>query len=323
MIASTWRPLLRKAARSYVAGPELTDALRLAQTFVARGVPASTLCFWDAQDDLPRHVADMYLAAVQAIRSARLDSYVSIKAPSLAFDAGLVVEIAEAAWQAGVRLHFDSLGAETVDHTFQLIEQLLNRFVDSDRQTPLPDGRGSVDAATLTPLLLSRDRQGAVSPKRLSTRAPLGCTIPGRWRRSPRDAERAVQMGLRVRVVKGQWADPGAAVDPHSAFLDVIDALAGGAAPVAVATHHPVLAAAAIRKLQSAGTPCEMELLYGLPSRAVLKVARDLGVPVRYYLPYGHAWLPYALRHARRDPRILWWVLRDASRTSLATIHGH
>jgi proline dehydrogenase len=56
-----------------------------------------------------------------------------------------------------------------------------------------------------------------------------------------------------------------------------------------------------------------MELLYGLPSRAVLKVAQDLAVPVRYYLPYGYAWLPYALRQARRDPRILWWVLRDAS----------
>jgi proline dehydrogenase len=272
MIASLWRPLLRKAARNYVAGPELPDALRLAQEFAARGVPASTLCFWDSQDDLPRHVADMYLATVRAIQDAHLDSYVSIKAPALAFDAGMIAEIAEAASEAGgVRVHFDSLGVETVERTFRLIEQA--RWFD----------------------------------------APLGCTIPGRWRRSPRDAERAAQLGLRVRVVKGQWPDPSDAADPHSGFLDVIDALAGGAAPVAVATHEPVLAAAAIRKLQSGGTPCELELLYGLPSRAVLKVARDLGAPARYYLPYGHAWLPYVLRQARRDPRILWWVLRDAS----------
>lgn len=271
MIASPWLPLLRKAARRYVAGPELPDALRLAQTFAARSVPASTLCFWDAPDDLPRHVADMYLATVRAIQSARLDSYVSIKAPSLDFDRGLVAEIAEAARLAGIRVHFDSLGVETVDRTFELIEH-----------------------------------------KRAS-HAPLGCTIPGRWRRSPRDAERAARMGLSVRVVKGQWPDPSGAAEPHSGFLEVIDALAGRAASVAVATHEPVLAGAAIRKLQSAGTPCEMELLYGLPSHAVRKVARDLAVPVRYYLPYGHAWLPYALRQARRNPRILWWVLRDAS----------
>jgi proline dehydrogenase len=272
MIASPWLPLLQKAARSYVAGPELRDALGLAQTFAARGVRASTLCFWDALGDLPRHVADMYLATVRAIQGARLDSYVSIKAPSLEFDAGLVAEIAEAAAEAGIRVHFDSLGAETVDRTFRLIEQARTH------------------------------------------RAPLGCTIPGRWRRSPRDAETAAQMGLHVRVVKGQWPDPSAAVDPHSGFLDIIDALAGAATTVAVATHEPVLAASAVRKLESAGTPCEIELLYGLPSRAALKVACDLAVPVRYYLPYGHAWLPYALRQATRNPRILWWVLRDASR---------
>lgn len=275
MIAAPWLPLLRKAAQGYVAGPDLPDAVRLAETFAARGVPASTLCFWDAQEDIPRHVADMYLAAVQAIQSAHLDSYVSVKAPSLAFDAGLVAEIARTAREAGgILVHFDSLGAETADRTFRLIEN-------------------------------ARAHQ-----------APLGCTIPGRWRRSPRDAQRAAEMGLRVRVVKGQWPDPGAPVDPHTGFLDVVDVLAGSATPVAVATHEPVLAATAIRKLQSAGTPCEMELLYGLPSRAVLKVARDLAVPVRYYLPYGHAWLPYALRQARRDPRILWWVLRDASKSA-------
>jgi proline dehydrogenase len=271
MIASPWLPLLRKAARSYVAGPELADALRLAHSFAAGGVPASTLCFWDAQDDLPRHVADMYLSTLRAIQGAHLDSYISIKAPSLAFDAGLIAEIADAARDAGILVHFDSLGVETVDRTFRLIEQVR---IDHVR---------------------------------------LGCTLPGRWRRSPRDAEEAARMGLRVRVVKGQWADPVGDVDPPSGFLDVIDALAGGGVPVAVATHHPVLAAAAIQRLQSAGTPCEMELLYGLPSRAVLKVAQDLAVPVRYYLPYGYAWLPYALRQARRDPRILWWVLRDAS----------
>jgi proline dehydrogenase len=272
MITAPWKPLLRRAARSYVVGPDLEDALQRARAFAAQGVPASTLCFWDGPEDAPRHVADQYVAAVRSIAYAQLDSYVSIKAPSLGFDAGLVADIVEAACEGGgVRIHFDSLGAETVDRTFGLIEQAC------------------------------------------AFGCPLGCTIPGRWRRSRRDAEVAAGMGLRIRVVKGQWPDAGGAIDPHRGFLDIVDAIAGSAAPVAVATHEPGLAAEAIRRLQAAGTPCEMELLFGLPSKAALNVSRELGVPVRYYLPYGHAWLPYALRQARRDPRILWWVLRDAS----------
>jgi proline dehydrogenase len=113
-------------------------------------------------------------------------------------------------------------------------------------------------------------------------------------------------------VVKGQWPDPAGDVDLRCGFLNVVEGLAGRTHKVAVATHDPALAAAALATLRSAGTPCELELLFGLPSRAVLEVGRRLAVPVRYYLPYGHAWLPYALRQARRNPRILWWVLRDA-----------
>lgn len=273
MIGALCRPLVRRAARAYLAGPDLRDAVRVARLLAVRGVSASTLCFWDGADDTPRHAADMYAATSRTIASERLESYVSIKAPAILFDEHLFGEVLDAAKVAGgVLLHFDSLGPETVDRTFRMLERAA--------------ARGT----------------------------PPGCTIPGRWRRSLRDAQLAAAMGLRVRVVKGQWPDRSGETDPHRGFLEVIDALAGQPVSVAVATHHSGLAATAIRKLQASGTPCEMELLYGLPSRAALKVGRDAGVPVRYYLPYGHAWLPYALRHAIRDPRILWWLLRDAVR---------
>ena len=35
----------------------------------------------------------------------------------------------------------------------------------------------------------------------------VGCTLPGRWRRSIADVDRAVELDLTVRVVKGQWVD--------------------------------------------------------------------------------------------------------------------
>ena len=121
------------------------------------------------------------------------------------------------------------------------------------------------------------------------------------------------QAGAEVRVAKGQWAETnGRGNDPRRGCLEVIEALAGRAPKVAVATHDPILAREAIRKLLASGTPCELELLFGLPTRAVLAVRRKLRVPVRFYIPYGHAWLPYAVRQAAKNPRIFWWMLRDA-----------
>jgi proline dehydrogenase len=141
----------------------------------------------------------------------------------------------------------------------------------------------------------------------------LGLTVPGRWLRSLDDAEWALQRGVRVRVVKGQWACPQ---EPHrdacEGFLAVVDRLAGRAAEVAVATHDAPLARAAVRHLRRAGTACELELLPGLPRRAVLAVAEELHVPVRLYIPFGQAWMPYALGHVVRNPGLMLRTLRDS-----------
>lgn len=142
--------------------------------------------------------------------------------------------------------------------------------------------------------------------------ATVGVTTPGRWPRSPDDAAAAAALGVRVRVVKGEWPDPEApALDLRQGFLAVIDRLAGQSVEVAVATHDPWLARESITRLQAAGTPCEIELLYGLPRRRLLALARELSVPVRLYLPFGASWRPYALGKVRDNPRMLWWVARD------------
>jgi proline dehydrogenase len=141
----------------------------------------------------------------------------------------------------------------------------------------------------------------------------LACAIPGRWQRSLRDADRVVELGAQVRVVKGQWADPEhPAIDLREGFLAVVDRLAGRVRHVAVATHDAPLARAALGRLIGAGTPCELELLFGLPMRAARQVAQNLGVRTRVYIPYGASWVPYALSWVRQNPRVLWWVVADS-----------
>src|SRR5262249_35544237 len=269
MVRTWWPALARRAARAYVAGPALVDALSVCRRAVARGF-TGTIGYWNSDEEEPEAVARTYQHALGALGADTLDCSLSVKATSLRFSRVLSAELVERARREDVRLHWDSLAPETVESTFAMIE----------------DG-------------LARHRR-------------LGCTLPGRWRRSLRDAVRAAQLGLRVRVVKGQVPDaPRGEMDPLSGFLEVVDRLAGRAPFVTVATHDAELARAALRLLQASGTSCEVELLFGLPLGRVTRVAREADVPVRLYVPYGHPWLPYRLSDVGDKPAMLWWLARD------------
>ena len=139
--------------------------------------------------------------------------------------------------------------------------------------------------------------------------ADVGCTLPTRWGRSLADAKRAAALGLRIRVVKGQWSDPDFwAKDERERFLEIVSELAGKAQHVAVATHDWRLAAEAIGLLQAAGTPVEHEVMLGLPRRG------GPLAPTRVYVPFGHGYLPYAPGRAKRNPRVAAWLARDLAR---------
>ena len=140
----------------------------------------------------------------------------------------------------------------------------------------------------------------------------VGVVLPARWRRSADDARHLRDTALRIRLVKGEWADPGGGVSGIEAgYLELVRILAGRQAPVGVATHHPPLAAQALPVLRDGGTPCELEQLRGLPGRRTRAIARGLGVPVRVYLPFGPGWWPYAAEKLLERPYLPWWWLKD------------
>jgi proline dehydrogenase len=139
-----------------------------------------------------------------------------------------------------------------------------------------------------------------------------GFALPARWLRSRGDAAAFRDSTARIRLVKGEWADPDwRGPDIEASYLALAARLAGRAAPVAVATHDPGLAERALRMLLAAGTPCELEQLRGLPARRTMAVARHLRVPVRVYVPFGPGWWPYALDKALARPYLLSWMIRD------------
>lgn len=139
-----------------------------------------------------------------------------------------------------------------------------------------------------------------------------GFALPARWRRSLADAADFRDSSARIRIVKGEWADPDwGDRDVAASYVALVERLAGRPGPVAVATHDPGLAERALTLLLDAGTPCELEQLRGLPARRTMAVARRLGVRVRVYVPFGPGWWPYALDKALARPYLPAWLIQD------------
>jgi proline dehydrogenase len=232
----------------------------------------NTLGFWDTVEYTPEQVAEIYVDAVKELAGSGLDTYLSIKPPALRYDPAFTAQVAAAAKKWNVRVHCDSHGPETADQSHALEQALLSELPATHVST----------------------------------------TLPGRWLRSLPDADWAVERGIRVRVVKGQWPDPEAPNrDFSEGYLEVIDRLAGRAREVGVATHDVPLTEKVVAKLRAAKTPFELELLYGMPMEKSLRWAKDNKVPVRVYVPFGKGFLPSAVGVLRRNPRLAWLVIKD------------
>jgi proline dehydrogenase len=260
-------PVLRRAARAYVAGPEFDDALRVALGLRSKGFLV-TLGYWNGGEDSPRHVANTYLQSLAAMQGRNFD-HLSIKLPALDYSYDLLEEVLCAAQRLNLKIHFDSLGPETVDRTLSILDRALSNYPG------------------------------------------FGITIPTRWKRSLKDIDWAIERKVTMRIVKGQWPDDGDA-GAEQDFVPAIWRLAGRVNRVNVATHNPRLIADSLECLYAAGTRGDVELLYGLPTRGALAVAQQFGAPVRFYIPFGYAWLPYCLSQAQKNPRIILRMLKDS-----------
>ena len=231
-----------------------------------------TVGYWNAEEDTASKVVDEYINALHRAASLEVPCYLSIKAPAFGFDLELLRPLLILAEKKRVGLHFDSLAIDTVDPTRALLEKIQNEFA-----------------------------------------IELGMSLPGRWPRSVADGIWAKEHGIYVRVLKGEWADPACPdYNLKEGFLALVRSLSHNPLTVRLASHDIPTIKAAVEILEQSNTAHHLELLYGLPRSEMVRFARQKKIPLRFYLPYGKAWLPYCMDSIQKKPYLAWWLVKDA-----------
>ena len=87
-----------------------------------------------------------YHEALVALGAARRDSYLSIKYPSLGYSEEMLESLVREAKRLDVRLHFDALGPESVDRTWEAVEAALRQDADIGCTLPARWRRSPDDA---------------------------------------------------------------------------------------------------------------------------------------------------------------------------------
>jgi proline dehydrogenase len=278
------RPVVRRLAAPYIAGPKLDDAVRVVRRLNEEGKMATVDVLGEEVSSVEEtgEIKAAYRAMLDRIAEEGLDSNVSVKLT------GLGLELDE-------RLAKANLEA-TVDHA-----QELGNFVRIDMED------SSTTEATLR----------IYSELRASGRSNLGVVLQSYLRRTLSDAP-----GLdNVRLCKGIYVEPLSLAfhDPdevRGSFLATLDALFDQGAYVGIATHDEILIGEALRRIAARGlTPeqVEFQMLLGVRPHRGDELVRA-GHRLRVYVPFGTHWYEYSIRRLQENPKLAGYVAADTLR---------
>ena len=144
-----------------------------------------------------------------------------------------------------------------------------------------------------------------------------GPVLQASLRRSAGDAKRLNELGARVRLVRGRYAESRkvayrARAEIDRAFIDLMQLLLTEGTYPAFATHDAALIDATKEFARARGIlpdRYEFQMLYNVRRDLQLALTAE-GYRVRIAIPFGRDWFPYLMRRLGDRPRDVAFVLR-------------
>jgi len=277
--------LARGLVSRFVAGESVETALVAAQELDARGITTTLDLLGEnvATVEAAQAAVASYTAILRSMRDAGLEPNISVKLTMLGLD----------------------LGADVARDNASLIldvARAVGGFVRIDME-------GS--AYTEVTMRLFEELH-AVWP------SEVGIVIQAYLRRAGADVRRAIELGARVRLVKGAYAEPAEValtrrLEVDEQFARLARLLLDEGNYPAIATHDMDLVRATIEHTQRyriASERFEFQMLYGVRRDQQQRLVAD-GFRMRVYVPYGTEWYPYFTRRIAERPANALFVLRQ------------
>ncbi|MDQ6672593.1 MAG: proline dehydrogenase family protein [Chloroflexota bacterium] len=288
----TRHDLLRGLAQRYVAGEELADGIVVTQTLNTQGLLVSLDHLGESVTNSAeaQRAAGAYLEAIEALAADEVEGDVSLKLSQLGLD------VSQELCVANLRKILERARA-------------LDLFVRIDMES---------SAYTQRTLSVHQEFWEAGFHN-------VGIVLQAYLYRTAADVQRAIEMGVSVRLCKGAYLEPRrvayadkAAVDANYARL-MEQLLLHGNHP-AIATHDERMIGLATNIAQREKISPErfdFEMLFGVRRDLQLGLVRD-GYRVRVYLPYGEEWYAYLVRRLAERPANIAFFLRALLSEALA-----
>ncbi|MDQ3412061.1 MAG: proline dehydrogenase family protein [Chloroflexota bacterium] len=275
----------RRLVRRFIAGETLAEALAAARAIARQGMTITL-------DQLGESVEDA--ASVRAARDTAIDS---------------LEELHRAGLEPNISIKLTMFGLDLDEQA--AVEQVAAVVAVADRVGGFV--RIDMEGSDYT------ERTITIT-ERLHDRFPgaIGTVIQSYLYRSPEDVERLLRRGIRIRLVKGAYAEPATVAytngdDIDAAYGTLMRRLLDAGSYPALATHDPALIAAArahAKRHEIAPDRFEFQMLYGVRRDAQAALTRQ-GYRVRVYVPYGTEWYAYFSRRIAERPGNALFVARQ------------
>jgi proline dehydrogenase len=149
----------------------------------------------------------------------------------------------------------------------------------------------------------------------------VGTVIQAYLYRSEQDIRNLLDIGCRIRLVKGAYKEPSQIAFPRKKdvdanFVKLMKILLPSGIYHALATHDPKMIEATIQFAAEQGITkdkFEFQMLYGIRTDLQIRLTRQ-GYRVRVYIPFGHDWFPYFMRRLAERPANLLFFAKNVFR---------